>query len=136
PRRVERSGLEGLIEPVHINEHIAVVRTRCEKIVNARDRLHCVELPIAQANRGEREATLIGRYEARPRNGHVRGALGSEPGFRLSAIHRLARRCDQQSRTGGKLSALVTCKTRGEGGTAAKRRQERKQSALPQQGTT
>ena len=120
-RGIERRGLECLFETVHVDQDVASAPLR-EKIADlSRHRLDPVKAPIAQTGRGERETVLVGRHQLRPADGHPCSALRPEPGFRPSAVYRLARGCDEQRRLSRERRRVVTRARRAQAGASTER---------------
>jgi hypothetical protein len=89
-RGVERRGLEGLVEAVHIEQHVARGGRRVGELADLRHRLDRLELPVVEPHRGKREAALVRRDQLAARERCARRALGTEPGIGAAAIRRLA----------------------------------------------
>ena len=85
-RGIERRGLEGLVEAVDVDEHVAAAGGRREQVADLRDRLDRVERQSASPTAASENRLVVGRREPGARDAQRGRPFGPEPGPGAGAV--------------------------------------------------
>jgi hypothetical protein len=123
---VERGAFEGLVEAVHVDEHVTGAAGLGVEIADLAGRLDRIEVPIVEADGVEREAAVAWWRELSAGDAQPGGALRPIPGLGAGAVHGLAGGGDEKRRIGGEIGGVEERTAGGEhAGAAADGRTER-----------